>query len=84
MEDRTFKVFTIPGLAKVIGKSPDTVRLLVESKKLKATNDSQGHKRPRWSILWSDYLEYREQNSNRQSVNRQAAIRQAKPRRQHI
>jgi len=85
MQDHTIKtVYSVPGLAKVAGKSPDTIRKLVEAGKLKATNDSCGNLRPRWSILWADYLEYRDRHSNRQPSQSQALRLPSKPRRQHI
>ena len=47
-------VYMVPELAKLWRVSPDTIRRLINEKKLKATNIGQGKKRPRYRITADD------------------------------
>ena len=80
---KTQSVFTTPALARRIGRHPGTVRNLIKSGKLKATNDGTPQM-PQWSILWSDYLDYRDRHSNQSLDTATTAKEFGKPKRRHV
>ncbi len=73
--------YSVRELATICGLNPATIRSLIDSGRLKATNISQGN-RKRWRIRFADWLHYCELNANQ---SKPAASRSTpKPKRNHF
>ncbi len=79
----TQEILTVPQLAKRLNKSCASVHQWIRAGKIRACNESNGDQRPRWTILWADYLEFRDRHSNQCGASERRQ-RPPRPIKQHV